>query len=46
MVQWWEVSLSHGFEAAFLHLLGKICLGLTLPQAPLVWEPPTLAPPF
>jgi hypothetical protein len=31
-------SLGHGFEAASPHLREKTCLGLSLPQTPLMWS--------
>jgi hypothetical protein len=34
------------FEAASPHLPGKACLGLSLPQTPLMWEFPALGLPF
>jgi len=35
------------FEAASLQILrGKACLGFSLPQTPLMWEPPALGLPI
>jgi hypothetical protein len=40
-------SPGRGFEAASPQILrGKACLGFSLPQTPLVWEPPALGLPF
>jgi hypothetical protein len=44
------VSLSHQVVGSKQHLRrfcgGKACLGLSLPQTPLTWEPPALGLPF
>jgi len=44
------VSLSHQVMGSKQHLYrfcgGKTCLGLSLPQTPLMWEPPALGLPF
>jgi len=40
-------SSGRGFEVASPHILwGKACLGFSLPQTPLMWEPLTLSLPF
>jgi hypothetical protein len=35
-------SLGRWFDAASPHLREKACLGLYLPQTPVMWEPPAL----
>lgn len=35
-------SLGRRFDAASPHLREKACLGLYLPQTPVMWEPPAL----
>ena len=40
-------SPGRGFEAAAPQICGgKACLGFSLPQTPLMWEPPALGLPF
>ena len=41
-------SPGRGFEAASPQILrgGEACLGFSLPQTPLMWEPPALGLPF
>jgi len=40
-------SPGHGFEAASPQICGgKACLGFSLPQTPLMWEPPALGLPL